>query len=209
MIKFIKSFKNVLLNKSGQYRYYKSQNILLKENLSSAQTRMEYLENKLKVTEDKLRIFDEEKTKFCTVPNFEGLKLSLKGKDGYLFLINDNNNEIRQHFDHSYIDKFKSSLFSENLNIKKDYCQNNNIKYYFFMIPEKSYVCRDLLPFDIKIIKRNYELIKNLIPDFTEKLDHSCYWKNDSHINFLGGKKFSYHILIILIKTLKMTILTG
>lgn len=195
MSKIITSFKNGLLNKSSQYRYYKSEYMLLKENLSSAQKKIEYLETNIKNTEDKLRIFNEEKEKICTIPNFEGLKLSLKGKEGYLFLINDSNNEIKQHFDQSYINKFNPSLFIENLKIKQDYCKNNNINYYFFMVPDKSYVCKELLPFNIKLIKRNYDLIKNLIPDFTGKLDHSCYWKIDSHINFLGGKEFSYHLL--------------
>jgi len=37
---------------------------------------------RLKVTVDKLRLLKEEKEKFCTIPNFDGLKLTLKGKYG-------------------------------------------------------------------------------------------------------------------------------
>ena len=112
-----------------------------------------------------------------------------------MFLINDSNNEIRQHFDQSYINNFNPNFFIEKLKSKVDYCNNNNIKHFFFIVPDKSYVCRDFLPFDIKIIKRNYDLIKQLVPDFSEKLDHTCYSNTDSHINFIGGKELSYHIL--------------
>ena len=163
-----------------------------KENLK---TQINYLEKeKLNLIGDKLRL-EEENEKLCTVPNFNGLNLSLKGKEGYLFLINDSNNEIRQHFDQSYLNNFNSSFFIEKLEFKKEYCINNKIKYFFFIVPDKSYVCRNLLPFDIKIIKRNYDLIKHLVPDFSNKLDSKCYRKTDTHINFYGGRVLSYNIL--------------
>lgn len=149
---------------------------------------------KRQVIEDKIRI-QKEKEKFCTIPNFEDLKLTLKGKDGYLFLINDSNNEIRQHFDQSYINNFNPTFLLEKLKNKIDYCNEKNLKYFFFIVPDKSYVCRDYLPFDVKIIKRNYDLIKHMIPDFSENLDNTCYSNTDSHINFLGGKELSYYIL--------------
>jgi hypothetical protein len=37
MVKIIRNFKNGLLNKSDQYRYYKSEYLLLTENLLSSQ----------------------------------------------------------------------------------------------------------------------------------------------------------------------------
>ena len=89
----------------------------------------------------------------------------------------------------------KESLFIKNYNSKVEFCKNNSIKYFFFIVPDKSYVCKEFLPFNIKIIKRNHDLIKNLIPDFSENLDPECYWNTDSHINYLGGKKLSYEIL--------------
>ena len=154
------------------------------------------LENeKINIQTDQLRLLEEENEKLCSVPNFKGLKLSLKGKEGYLFLINDGNNEILQHFDQSYVNNFNSSFFIEKFDFKKEYCKKNNIKYFFFIVPDKSYVCRNLLPFDIKIIKRNYDLIEHLVLDFADKLDNKCYWKTDSHINFYGGKELSYYIL--------------
>lgn len=149
---------------------------------------------KLKVTEDKTRIL-KEKEKLCTVPDFRELKLTLKGKEGYLFLVNDSNNEIRQHFDQSYVNDFNPTFFIEKLNNKIEYCKNKNIKHYFFIVPDKSIVCKEFLPFEIKIIKRNYDLIKHLVPDFSENLDPTFYSNTDSHINFLGGKELSFYIL--------------
>jgi len=175
----------------------KTQNIKIKEvNLKVVNDKLRLLEEvNLKVVNDKLRLLEEEKEKFCTIPNFDGLNKTLKGKDGFLFLVNDGNNEIRQHFDQSYVNDFNSCYFIKYLNFKVEYCRNNDIKYFFFLVPDKSIVCREFLPFDIKIIKRNYDLIKHLVPDFSENLDHSCYWDTDSHINFLGGKKLSYYLL--------------
>jgi hypothetical protein len=152
----------------------------------------------IKVLEGKIKTLKKEKEKLCTVPNFEGFRKSLKGKKGFekfLFLVNDSNNEIRQHFDQYYVNKFNSSQFIENFKCKKEFCKNRNIKYYFFLVPDKSYICRDLLPFDIKIVKRNYDLINHLVPDFADYLDQTSYWKTDTHINFLGGKELTFHIL--------------
>jgi hypothetical protein len=124
--------------------------------------------------------------------NHDNLKKTLKGLDGFLFLVNDFNNEIRQHFDHSYKNKFNHNIFIKDLNYKKEFCKKRNIKHFFFIIPDKSLVCKDFLPFDFKEIKRNYDLLSNLIPDFSDDLDHNCYFKNDTHINYIGGKKLSY-----------------
>ena len=156
------------------------------------------LKEKLKVTENKVKTLEEEKVDLCSIPNFESFKRSLKAKEGFedfLFLVNDSNFEMRQHFDQSYINHFNSTLFIENFKCKEEFCRNRNIKYYFFLVPDKSYVCRNLLPFDIKIIKRNYDLIKHLAPDFADNLDHTCYWNTDTHVNFEGGKELSYNIL--------------
>jgi GT2 family glycosyltransferase/glycosyltransferase involved in cell wall biosynthesis len=128
------------------------------------------------------------------IPNVDHLKKSLKGKDGFLFLINDSNNEIRQHFDKSYNSKFNSDNFNEKLDIKRDYCKYKKIDYYFFMIPDKSVVCQEHLPFDVCVIKRNSDNINDL-PDFTENLDQNCYFKIDSHMNYIGGRELSYSYL--------------
>ena len=134
-----------------------------------------------------------------TIPDYTHLKKTLKGKNGYLFLINDSNNEIKQHFDESYTSNFYASIFIENLNLKKEFINKNKIRYYCFIIPDKSVVCKDFLPFEIKTVKRNYdmqkEILETIIPDFIEKLDPSCYFKSDSHVNYLGGKELSFYYL--------------
>lgn len=150
-----------------------------------------------KLLEDKdefenLDNFSNKNEKICNISEYKHLKLTLKGENGYLFLINDSNNEIGQHFDFSYENNFDIKSFIETLNFKKNFCKNRKIKYYFFITPDKSLVCKEFLPFDKKIIKRNYDLINDLVSDFTEKLNHECYFKIDSHMNYLGGLELSY-----------------
>ena len=116
------------------------------------------------------------------------------GNDGFFFLVNDTNNEISQHFDKSYVNRFNASDFNQNLELKKKYLDSKKIDFYFFIIPDKSVVCRDLLPFDYNVIKRNSNTITSLT-DFVDDLDSSCYFKIDSHINYPGGKELSYSYL--------------
>jgi hypothetical protein len=125
----------------------------------------------------------------------EELNCTIKGKEDYLFLINDSSTEIRQHYDDSYSNIFRTEDFVDNYNFKKKFCDDRNIKYLFFIIPDKSVVCKDLLPFEVGNIKRNYDSIKHLVPDFSDNLDHTCYFKTDTHINFLGGKELAYYFL--------------
>lgn len=127
--------------------------------------------------------------------DYNELKLTLKGKEGYLFLVNDSNNEIRQHFDPLYKSMFNAEIFTRTFNLKKNFCNQKNIEHYLFIIPDKSLICKDFLPFDFNIIKRNYDLISDSIPDFAHNLDSTCYFKNDSHINYLGGKELTYNYL--------------
>lgn len=173
------------------------------------QKSQEDLENRLKIleselyqekaklmdTENKLKVLEEEKTKLSTMPTYENLRRSIKGRNSYLFLINDSNQEIRQHFDGLHNNNFNASHFIKSLNFKKKFCSEKNIKHFFFIVPDKSLVCKDFLPFEIKLIKRNYDLISNVVPDFVEKLDHNCYFKIDSHINYFGGKELAYNYL--------------
>lgn len=147
-----------------------------------------------------LRIKDH----FSQIPDFKLFeKSSIKGKDGYLFLINDSNNEIGQHFDGSYKNKFDTSIFLKNLDYKKEYCQERNIKHQFFIIPDKSLICKDLLPFTVPLIKRNYDLIKNFVPDFANNLNYLNYFKSDSHINYIGGRELTYRYLNYIDKNFK------
>ncbi len=163
--------KNIIkkqIKKTGYVRTLEMDNEKLKNQIKNLK------KEKLEVIADNIRML-KEKEEICTIPDFSHLKQTLKGKDGYLFLINDSNNEIRQHFDQSYVNNFYPTFFIEKFNDKEEYCKDKNIKHYFFIVPDKSVVCREFLPFDIKIIKRNYDLVKHLIPDFSEKLDPTCY----------------------------------
>jgi hypothetical protein len=126
---------------------------------------------------------------------FKHLNKTLKGQKGYLFLINDRNNELRQHFDENYKNKFDPEIFLSDLSFKKNFCREKNINYFFFLVPDKSLVCKEFLPFPSKTIKRNYNLLKPHIPDFITKLDPTCYFENDSHVNYLGAKKLVYNYL--------------
>ena len=184
----IKDIIKAQMRKTGFVRYLEIENQKLEMNIKNLQDEVLYLRNEI---EYKQKILE----KFATIPNFKHLDRTLKGKDGYLFLVNDSNNEIRQHYDETFINKFNVQLFNKILASRKDFCYNNNIKYFFFMVPDKSIVCKDLLPFEIKILKRNYDKIKDLVLDFTDKLEPSCYWKTDTHINFIGGKELTFNIL--------------
>ena len=118
---------------------------------------------------------------------------TIRGKNNYFFLINDSNNELKQHYDENYVNKFDSKKFNSDLNLKQEYFRRNGINYYYFIVPDKSIVCKNLLPVSIKSVKRNVNKIN--VPDFKDKLDESFYWHYDSHQNLNGAKNFSYYIL--------------
>ena len=181
--------------KTGMYRALEIENQKLESQLTTLQDNIEIFQRQIQKINDQQNKLNTERNKSNPIPDFNDYNRSYKGKNGYLFLINDSNNEIKQHFDQSYYNHFNSSLFIENFNSKKEYCKLNNIEYEFFMVPDKSYVCREYLPFDLKIIKRNYDLIKSYVTDFSDKLNPNHYWKTDTHINYLGGKELSYNIL--------------
>ena len=123
------------------------------------------------------------------------LKKTIKGKNNYYFLINDSNNELKQHFDKNYSNLFNKNGFIEDYYIKKEFFeQKNKIKYYYFVVPDKSIVCKNFIPFYFDIVKRNVEDLE-FIPDFMNSLDESCYWKNDTHLNLKGAKTLSFKFL--------------
>ena len=184
----IKDIIKAQMRKTGFVRSLEDENHKLEITLKKLENEVVNLRNEI---ECKQKILE----KYATIPNFKNLDRSLKGKNGYLFLVNDSNNEIRQHYDETYINKFNVQLFNKILASRKDFCKKNNIKYSFFMVPDKSIVCKDLLPFEIKILKRNYDQIKDLIPDYSDKLESSGYWKTDTHINFVGGRELTFNIL--------------
>ncbi len=136
---------------------------------------------------------DSKKDPFEEIDN-SNLKLSLKGSNDYYFLINDTNEELRQHFDRNYRNNFDSKVFLNNLNFKRNTFKKHNIDYYYFIIPDKSVVCKDYLPFSPLFTKRDINSIDSFV-DFTDKLNPSDYFKLDSHINYEGGRILTYYIL--------------
>lgn len=128
-------------------------------------------------------------------PSFDSFNLTLEGNDNFLFLVNDSNNEIKQHFDDFYDSNFNSNLFKDNFFLKKRFFNENNIKYYFFIFPDKSLVCKKHLPFNFKNINRCYDQIKDLFPDFIDCLSDEDYFKHDTHISYSGGEKISFKFL--------------
>lgn len=124
----------------------------------------------------------------------KNLKSTLKGRENYLFLVNDSNNEILQHFDKNYKNMFNPKLFLDDLHFKKKILSKNNIDYHFFIIPDKSIICKNFLPFKFDKIKRNCDSIKEIV-DFSNLLDHYHYFKYDSHMNYNGGKLLTYKFL--------------
>jgi hypothetical protein len=123
----------------------------------------------------------------------------LEGKEKTLFLINDSNNEIMQHYDKNYINHFNKERFLSLINDHDKIATQHNSKYYFFCIPDKSIVCFKNLPFDIKHKHRNIDTVNHpKIFDFAKYLNESHYFKSDSHINYTGGLQYTKRIIEIL-----------
>jgi len=121
-------------------------------------------------------------------------KHSIKGKDYFIFLVNDFNKEIQQHYDSNFeftvdIPKLRESIFS-----KMNYCNNKNIKYNFFVVPDRSIVLKDYLPWDVGEPKRiipELEDICEVLP-----LYNQCdFMPTDTHMTFLSAVKVVAFIL--------------
>lgn len=122
------------------------------------------------------------------------LKKTIKGQSGYLFLINDGNNELFQHYDEKYECKFDKNSFLDYYYYKKSLFYNQGIGYGYYIVPDKSVICRKLLPFKINEVRSNLDEIDE-INYFTDDLTFKDYFKCDSHINYNGGKKLAFNIL--------------
>uniref|UniRef100_A0A6C0IB80 Uncharacterized protein n=1 Tax=viral metagenome TaxID=1070528 RepID=A0A6C0IB80_9ZZZZ len=103
---------------------------------------------------------------------------TLIGKDNYLFLINDSNNSLYKHqVNNNFQGMANYSKFLDKL--------------LFIVFPDKECICKDYLPDEYKINYRT-ELtyykneLKNNILDPTLLLDHTDYFKTDTHMNLKG-----------------------
>ena len=121
-------------------------------------------------------------------------KHTIKGKDYFIFLVNDFNKEIQQHYDSNYeftvdIPKLRESIIS-----KINYCNNKKINYSFFVIPDRSIVLKDYLPWDVDEPKR----ILPQLEDICEVLPlyNMCdFMPTDTHMTFLSAVKVVTFIL--------------
>ena len=126
---------------------------------------------------------------------FECLLKTLEGKDDYYFLVNDSNNEIPQHYDEGYESEFDAEKFTESYLSKKIYIENNNMTYNLFVVPDKSIVLREYLPFDTISPKRNTDQISDYVYDLNDILTEEDFFKNDTHINYMAALKIVPFIL--------------
>lgn len=195
-VKLISKIKNIF-NKNkvktiNRENSFSMDNKSLKDKINKCYSEKENLNNNNTVKKNN----KENITEFYgSFPDYSHLKKSLLGKDNYLFLVNDVNNELKQHFDKDYKNKFNSKKFRESYNSKKEYCEALGIQYQFFLIPDKCLVCQKKLPFEPKFVKRNYDEVNDLFPDFIDILSEKYYYSLDSHLNFWGGRKLSFGIL--------------
>ena len=116
---------------------------------------------------------------------------TLIGLNNYLFLINDSNQELKQHYDSNFKDQVNINDFLKYINNNVELGNKYNFDYNFFVMPDKSVVCGDNLPFEH--IEQPLRIVNKMksIPDFVNVLDETCYFKGDSHINYVGGLKLS------------------
>ena len=131
------------------------------------------------------------------------LKKSFRGKNHYFFLINDSNNELKQHFDKNYKHSFSTERFNRDFDFKKNLFNSMGIDYYYFIVPDKSVVCNKLLPIFHDTPIRNVNKLQN-IPDFSKNLEINDFWNVDSHMNLKGAKKLSFNILNHIDNTFKI-----
>lgn len=126
---------------------------------------------------------------------FSNFKKTLEGRDDYYFLVNDSNNEIRQHYDNSYHVNFNLNDFLNSFYSKKTFLNNKDISYNFFIIPDKSVSMRKYLPFDTQKPYRIADFIANVGYDLLDIIEEDDILKNDTHPSPLSSLKIVSYIL--------------
>lgn len=105
---------------------------------------------------------------------------TLIGKNDYLFLQNDTNQEIEVHRDNLFL-------------VKSDFSNKYNNNYLLSVFPDKSIICKDYLPdgYDMKYrpgIDTYKEQLNHHIFDLLPFLSgKDTYYKTDTHMNLLGA----------------------
>lgn len=130
-----------------------------------------------------------------TTKHLKGLVRTIKGKDDTFFLVNDSNNEIRQHYDVNYQRRFNSLNFILSQQSKMEYLEKLGITYAFFVVPDKSVLLKDYLPVDTSNFKRYIPEIEDYVIDLLPVLDVEDYLINDTHISKYSGLKVIPYVL--------------
>ena len=117
---------------------------------------------------------------------------TLKGKNNWLFLINDSSKSLDKHMHNKFIPSVEV--------IQK---KARNPKFFMIIFPNKEVICKEFLPDNIKINYRTHiDLYKNIFKerllDPTSILEPSDYYITDTHINCKGNLKiFNYFLKFI------------
>jgi hypothetical protein len=131
---------------------------------------------------------------------FDNNKKTLRGKDDYFFLINDSNEEIRQHYDPTYTSNFhkRKERFKKSQKSKLDYLNKLNIKYGLFVVPDKSVILRKYLPFETEKPYRYVDEISEYVNDLAPILTENDFQLNDTHTTHRSSVKSVAYMLNIL-----------
>ena len=124
-----------------------------------------------------------------------GLNKTLKGKNNTFFYINDSTNELRQHYDQSYTPKFNSENFIQNHESKRKSLEEKRIDFETFIIPDKSIILKEELPFDSKNPRRNVDQINEYVHDLLSIMDSHDYLINDFNLKQSSIVKIVAYIL--------------
>lgn len=125
---------------------------------------------------------------------------TLKGKDGWHFLGNENNNVLNNSFGN---DVFKTQELNNTVNYLvtiNNYFKSQNIAFYFVIAPDKNNIYQEFLPYKLKqnatkldVLKKEIKKKSNLtVIDLTQPLLNNkslkqLYFKTDTHWNFDGA----------------------
>lgn len=128
-------------------------------------------------------------------PLFNNLKQTFKGIGDTFFLVNDKSNELRQHYDKMFVSNFNRKRFITTLNSKKSYLKKMNVNYDLFIIPDKSVVLSDSIPFKKDEAYRHVNLLKDDLVDLMDILTDDDYLLNDTNVSMCAGLKIVSYIL--------------
>ncbi|ARF09876.1 hypothetical protein Indivirus_4_48 [Indivirus ILV1] len=111
---------------------------------------------------------------------------TLIGNNDYLFLISEVDQHFKKNIDFSNIEQNNNIIFEYSNTLKK-YAK----EFFMFIVPDKSIICKKYLPnnIDSSNIIRYADFLNddNIIDLFKNvKLDENCYFKSDTHLNYVG-----------------------